>query len=67
MWNIRVASDFWNENSRKIQENFKTISILFKNKSNVENIITLMNDQNLSKWIKESWQRRVKSFIKFEK
>ena len=67
MWNIRVATDFWNENSRTIQENFKTISILFKNKSNVENIITLMNDQNLSKWIKESWQRRVKSFIKFEK
>ena len=37
----RVASDFCNENSRTIQEHFKNISILFKNISDVENIITI--------------------------
>ena len=38
---IRVASDFLNENSRKIHEHFKNISILFKNTSDIENIITI--------------------------
>ena len=37
----RVASDFCNENSRTIQEHFKNISILFKNISDVENIIAI--------------------------
>ena len=37
----RVAIDFYNENSGAIQEHFKNISILFKNISNVENIITI--------------------------
>ena len=37
----RVARDFCNENSRTIQEHFKNISILFKNISDVENIITI--------------------------
>ena len=37
----RVASDFWSENSRTIQEHFKNISVLFKNTSDVENIITI--------------------------
>ena len=37
----RVASDISNENSRTIQEHFKNISILFKNTSDVENIITI--------------------------
>ena len=41
VFNDRVASNFWNENSRTIQEHFKNISILFKNTSNVENIITI--------------------------
>ena len=36
--NITVTSDFRNENARTIQENFKTISILFKNTSDVQNI-----------------------------
>ena len=36
-----MASDFWNENSRTIQEHFKNISILFKNINDVENIITI--------------------------
>ena len=38
---IRVANDFLNENSRKIHEHFKNISILFKNTSDIENIITI--------------------------
>ena len=38
---IRVVSNFCNENSRRIQEHFKNISILFKNTSDVENIITI--------------------------
>ena len=38
---IRVASNFCSENSRRIQEHFKNISILFKNTSDVENIITI--------------------------
>ena len=38
---VRVASNFCNENSRTIQENFKNISILFKNVTDVENIITI--------------------------
>ena len=37
----RVASDFCNENSRTIQEHFKNLIILFKNISDVENIITI--------------------------
>ena len=37
----RVAIHFYNENSGAIQEHFKNISILFKNISNVENIITI--------------------------
>ena len=37
----RVARDFCDENSRTIQEHFKNISILFKNISDVENIITI--------------------------
>ena len=37
----RVARDFCSENSRTIQEHFKNISILFKNISDVENIITI--------------------------
>ena len=36
--NITVTSDFRNENARTVQENFKTISILFKNTSDVQNI-----------------------------
>ena len=36
--NITVTSDFRNENARAIQENFKTISIPFKNTSDVQNI-----------------------------
>ena len=36
--NITVTSDFRNENARTIQENIKTISILFKNTSDVQNI-----------------------------
>ena len=36
-----MAINFWNENSRTIQEHFKNISILFKNTSDVENIITI--------------------------
>ena len=40
-WHIRAASNFCNENSRTIQEHFKNISILFKNTSDVENIITI--------------------------
>ena len=35
------ASDFCNENSGTIQEHFKNISILFKNISDVENIIII--------------------------
>ena len=38
---LRVASDFCNENSRTIQEHFKNISILFKNISDDESIITI--------------------------
>ena len=41
VFNDRAASNFWNENSRTIQEHFKNISILFKNTSDVENIITI--------------------------
>ena len=41
MWNYRVASDFCNKNSRTIQEHFKNTSIIFKNISNVENIISI--------------------------
>ena len=37
---LRAASDFWNENLRTIQH-FKNISILFKNTSDIENIITI--------------------------
>ena len=37
----RVASHFWNKNSRTIQGHFKNISMLFKNTSGVENIITI--------------------------
>ena len=40
-WSIKVAADFCYENSRTIQEHFKNISILFKNISNIENIITI--------------------------
>ena len=36
-----VASDFCNENSGTIQKHFKNISILFKNISDVENIIEI--------------------------
>ena len=36
-----MCSDIWNENSRTIQEHFKNISIIFKNTSDVKNIITI--------------------------
>ena len=38
---FRVASHFSNENSKTIHEHFKNISILFKNTSDIENIITM--------------------------
>ena len=36
-----LASDFWNENSRTIQEHLNNISNFFKNKRDVQNIITI--------------------------
>ena len=36
-----MASDFWNENLGKIQQHFETISILFKNISDVESTIRI--------------------------